>query len=68
MTGCACLERLLVARSRHRPWMPAAGNHENELGNWPIGYGEYQRYFSVPPQSGQTAVTLGTPSRPVRCG
>jgi hypothetical protein len=38
--------------SRHRPWMPAAGNHENELGNGPIGYGAYQTYFSVPPQSG----------------
>jgi 3',5'-cyclic AMP phosphodiesterase CpdA len=45
--------------SRHRPWMPAAGNHENELGNGPIGYGAYQTYFSVPPQSGQTDVTRG---------
>lgn len=34
--------------ARHRPWMPAAGNHENELGNGPIGYGAYQTYFSVP--------------------
>src|SRR5262249_21278129 len=24
--------------ARFRPWMPAAGNHENELGNGPIGY------------------------------
>ena len=24
--------------ARYRPWMPAAGNHENELGNGPIGY------------------------------
>jgi hypothetical protein len=34
--------------ARYRPWMPAAGNHENELGNGPIGYGAYQTYFEVP--------------------
>jgi len=34
--------------ARHRPWMPAAGNHENELGNGPIGYGAYQAYFALP--------------------
>ncbi|MFD9127641.1 purple acid phosphatase family protein [Kitasatospora sp. NPDC059571] len=34
--------------ARHRPWMPAAGNHENELGNGPLGYGAYQAYFTVP--------------------
>lgn len=34
--------------TRHRPWMPAAGNHENELGNGPVGYGAYQTYFEVP--------------------
>jgi hypothetical protein len=34
--------------ARYRPWMPAAGNHENELGNGPIGYGAYQAYFSLP--------------------
>lgn len=45
--------------ARHRPWMPAAGNHENESGNGPIGYGAYQTYFSVPPQPGQTDVTRG---------
>jgi 3',5'-cyclic AMP phosphodiesterase CpdA len=38
--------------ARFRPWMPAAGNHENELGNGPIGYGAYQAYFSVPGPSG----------------
>jgi 3',5'-cyclic AMP phosphodiesterase CpdA len=38
--------------ARFRPWMPAAGNHENELGNGPIGYGAYQSYFSVPSPSG----------------
>ena len=34
--------------ARHRPWMPAAGNHENELGNGPIGYQAYQTYFALP--------------------
>src|ERR1700722_16131964 len=34
--------------ARYRPWMPAAGNHEDELGNGPIGYGTYQAYFSLP--------------------
>jgi hypothetical protein len=48
------------SRSAHnRPWMPAAGNHENELGNGPIGYQAYQTYFSLPPTSGQTDVTPG---------
>ena len=37
------------ARSmRNRPWMPAAGNHENELGNGPIGFAGYQSYFRLP--------------------
>jgi 3',5'-cyclic AMP phosphodiesterase CpdA len=45
--------------ARKRPWMPSAGNHENELGNGPIGYRAYQTYFSVPPASGQTDVTRG---------
>ncbi|HSS26102.1 MAG TPA: metallophosphoesterase family protein [Mycobacterium sp.] len=34
--------------ARYRPWMPAAGNHENELGNGPVGYGAYQTYFGLP--------------------
>lgn len=34
--------------ARHRPWMPAAGNHENEMGNGPVGFGAYQTYFAVP--------------------
>jgi 3',5'-cyclic AMP phosphodiesterase CpdA len=34
--------------ARHRPWMPAAGNHENELGNGAVGYGAYQTYFALP--------------------
>jgi hypothetical protein len=45
--------------ARHRPWMPSAGNHENELGNGPIGYAAYQTYFEVPEASGQTDVTRG---------
>ncbi len=45
--------------ARNRPWMPSAGNHENELGNGPIGYQAYQTYFSVPPAAGQTNVTRG---------
>src|SRR5260370_7271182 len=39
--------------------MPSAGNHENELGNGPIGYQAYQTYFSVPDSAGQTDVTRG---------
>jgi 3',5'-cyclic AMP phosphodiesterase CpdA len=45
--------------ARNRPWMPSPGNHENELGNGPIGYRAYQTYFSLPPAAGQTSVTHG---------
>ncbi len=45
--------------ARNRPWMPSAGNHENELGNGPIGYAAYQTYFSVPPAAGQDETTRG---------
>lgn len=45
--------------ARHRPWMPSPGNHENELGNGPIGYHAYQTYFSVPRTPGQTPDTKG---------
>jgi hypothetical protein len=34
--------------TRYRPWMPAAGNHENEKGNGPIGYESYLTRFSLP--------------------
>ncbi|WP_329171843.1 purple acid phosphatase family protein [Streptomyces sp. NBC_01477] len=34
--------------ARFRPWMPAAGNHEIESGNGPIGLGAYQTYFDLP--------------------
>ena len=45
--------------ARNRPWMPAAGNHENELGNGPIGYLAYQTYFSLPPAAGQSEAMRG---------
>jgi len=45
--------------ARNRPWMPSPGNHENELGNGPIGYRAFQTFFSVPPADGQTEVTHG---------
>jgi Calcineurin-like phosphoesterase/Purple acid Phosphatase, N-terminal domain len=34
--------------ARFRPWMPAAGNHENEVGNGPQGYLSYQTRFELP--------------------
>jgi hypothetical protein len=34
--------------ARFRPWMPAAGNHEIESANGPVGLGAYQTYFSLP--------------------
>jgi 3',5'-cyclic AMP phosphodiesterase CpdA len=45
--------------ARNRPWMPCPGNHENELGNGPIGYQAYQTYFMLPEAAGQTDVTSG---------
>lgn len=42
-----------------RPWMPSPGNHENELGNGPIGFRAYQTYFQVPEAPGQTELTRG---------
>ncbi|GAC1540585.1 MAG: metallophosphoesterase [Candidatus Velthaea sp.] len=45
--------------ARNRPWMPSAGNHENELGNGPIGYLAYQTYFSLPATAGQANVMRG---------
>jgi hypothetical protein len=45
--------------ARKRPWMPAAGNHENERGNGPIGYRAYQTYFSLPDAAGHTDTTRG---------
>lgn len=34
--------------ARFRPWMPAAGNHEIESGNGPIGMAAFQTYFDLP--------------------
>jgi hypothetical protein len=34
--------------ARNRPWMPCAGNHENEVGNGPQGYLAYQTRFALP--------------------
>ncbi|MET9222673.1 metallophosphoesterase family protein [Streptomyces sp. NPDC003300] len=34
--------------ARFRPWMPAAGNHEIESANGPLGLGAYQTYFQLP--------------------
>jgi hypothetical protein len=45
--------------ARNRPWMPAAGNHENERGNGPIGYQAYQTFFSLPPAADQTDLMRG---------
>lgn len=38
--------------ARNRPWMPAAGNHENEVGNGPQGYRAYETWFTLPPNGG----------------
>jgi hypothetical protein len=34
--------------ARYRAWMPAAGNHENEVGNGPHGHLAYQSRFELP--------------------
>jgi len=38
--------------ARRRPWMPAPGNHENERGNGPHGFGAFQTRFTVPDHGG----------------
>lgn len=45
--------------ARNRPWMPSAGNHENELGNGPFGFRAYQTYFELPKTDGQDDDTRG---------
>jgi hypothetical protein len=40
--------------ARNRPWMPAAGNHENEVGNGSEGFLSYQTRFTLP-DNGQPA-------------
>ncbi|MBF9071698.1 purple acid phosphatase family protein [Streptacidiphilus fuscans] len=34
--------------ARFRAWMPAAGNHEDEHGNGPIGFSAFQTRFALP--------------------
>ena len=38
----------ITRSARLRPWMPTAGNHENEAGNGPQGYLAYQTRFELP--------------------
>jgi len=38
--------------ARNRPWMPSAGNHENEMGNGPQGMDAYRNWFWLP-ENGQ---------------
>lgn len=38
--------------ARFRPWMPAAGNHENEKANGPIGFTSFQTRFDLPDNGG----------------
>jgi hypothetical protein len=38
----------VMRSARYRPWMPAAGNHENEVGNGPQGYLSYRTRFALP--------------------
>jgi Calcineurin-like phosphoesterase/Purple acid Phosphatase, N-terminal domain len=38
----------ITRSARLRPWMPTAGNHENEAGNGPQGYLGYQTRFELP--------------------
>ncbi|MFE9421525.1 purple acid phosphatase family protein [Kitasatospora sp. NPDC006697] len=38
--------------ARYRPWMPAAGNHENEKANGPIGFTAFQTRFDLPDNGG----------------
>ena len=45
--------------ARNRPWMPVAGNYENEKDNGPIGYQAYQTYFALPPTGGQAEAHKG---------
>ncbi|MDJ1135882.1 purple acid phosphatase family protein [Streptomyces iconiensis] len=44
--------------TRFRPWMPCAGNHENERGNGPLGAAAYQAYYDLP-HAGSTQETRG---------
>ncbi len=52
----------------NRPWMPSAGNHENEVGNGPQGYLSYQTRFSCRTTAQPSSVATGTRSRSARSG
>ncbi|WP_250292929.1 purple acid phosphatase family protein [Frankia sp. CiP1_Cm_nod1] len=39
---------MIGSSARHHPWMPAAGNHEIERGNGPLGLAAYQSRFLLP--------------------
>src|SRR5205823_12215070 len=41
----------LTRSASMRPWMPCAGNHENEKGNGPQGYLSYGTRFWLPDNS-----------------
>lgn len=40
--------RMNEPSTRHRPWMPAAGNHENETGNGETGYRSFTTRYALP--------------------
>ncbi|WP_051944362.1 purple acid phosphatase family protein [Streptacidiphilus rugosus] len=45
--------------ARYRAWMPAAGNHEDEHGNGPIGFSGYQARFALPRNGSKDPETAG---------
>ncbi|WP_369405591.1 purple acid phosphatase family protein [Streptacidiphilus neutrinimicus] len=45
--------------ARFRAWMPAAGNHEDEHANGPIGYSAYQARFALPRNGSTDPETAG---------
>jgi len=54
--------------ARFRPWMPAAGNHEIEKANGPIGLDAFQTYFKVPStETDPNWPACGTRSPSARC-
>ena len=57
--------------ARYRPWMPAAGNHENEIGNGQLGWRAYQtQLLAARPRrvESRASAACGTRSRPAVCG
>jgi hypothetical protein len=47
----------------NRPWMPSAGNHENEVGNGPQGYLSYQTRFTLPDNGSRSFTSRAAPAR-----